>query len=343
MTRLAAPVVPVRRASVGWWLPGAVAPTCDPDAVADILGDLADAVAVVHTTDGLAAAPGGVASLGGPPPSNGYALAAYLPPLRPQDLGDPGFTAAHNVKYPYMTGAMANGIASVELVAAVGRAGMLGSFGAAGLSVGRVSQAIDTLQAALGDRPYCFNLIHSPNEPAHEAAIAGLYLARGVKTVEASAYIDITPAIVRYRVAGVVAGPDGPVATNKVIAKVSRTEVATRFLGPPPPRIVAELVAAKLVTPAQAELAARVPMCDDLTAEADSGGHTDNRPAVTLLPTLIALRDRLAREAGVPSTVRVGLAGGLATPAAVAAAFAMGAAYVVTGECEPGVRRVRVE
>ena len=33
-------------------------------------------------------------------------------------------------------------------------------------------------------------------------------------------------------------------------------------------------------------------MAEDLTAEADSGGHTDNRPAITLLPTMLALRDR---------------------------------------------------
>jgi PfaD family protein len=68
-----------------------------------------------------------------------------------------------------------------------------------------------------------------------------------------------------------------------------------------------------------------------LTGEADSGGHTDNRPAVTLLPTLLALRDRMQAQYRFPTRVRVGLAGGIATPAAVAAAFSMGAAYVVTG------------
>ena len=41
-----------------------------------------------------------------------------------------------------MTGAMANGIGSVEIVEAMGRAGMLGSFGAAGLSLERIAQAI---------------------------------------------------------------------------------------------------------------------------------------------------------------------------------------------------------
>ena len=76
-----------------------------------------------------------------------------------------------------MTGAMANGIGSVEIVEAMGRAGMLGIFGAAGLSLDRIDGGH---RPAAGERsatqPYCFNLIHSPNEPAHEMATAELLL-----------------------------------------------------------------------------------------------------------------------------------------------------------------------
>jgi PfaD family protein len=68
-----------------------------------------------------------------------------------------------------------------------------------------------------------------------------------------------------------------------------------------------------------------------MTAEADSGGHTDNRPALTLLPTFLAVRDEAARRYGYQIPLRVGLGGGIATPEATAAAFAMGAAYVLTG------------
>ena len=58
---------------------------------------------------------GALAVLGGPAPApDCFPLAAYLPPLSPADLGDPGFLAAHRLKYPYMAGAMANGIGSVE-------------------------------------------------------------------------------------------------------------------------------------------------------------------------------------------------------------------------------------
>jgi PfaD family protein len=318
---------------LGWWKPLLAGPTADPVAARDVLGDLRVPVAVVKMPNAIGVAPGGEATVGGTGTlSDAFPLLALLPPLTPDRLGDPGFLADHGLKFPYMTGAMANGIASCDIVEAVGHAGMLGSFGAAGLSVERVTQAIDRMKASLGEKPFAVNLIHSPNEPAHEAAIADLLLRTGVRLVEASAYIDLTPAIVRYRVAGLTRGPDGRVIPrNRVMAKVSRVEVATKFLSPPPARILKELLAAGQITDEQADIAANVPMCDDLTAEADSGGHTDNRPAVTLLPTLLALRDRLHAESVYPGKPRVGLAGGIATPDAVAAAFAMGAGYVVTG------------
>jgi len=49
------------------------------------------------------------------------------------------------------------------------------------------------------------------------------------------------------------------------------------------------------------------------------------------VPLIIAARDRLARSRPYRAPIRVGAAGGLGAPAAIAAAFALGAAYVVTG------------
>ena len=253
-------------------------------------------------------------------------------PLHPENLGDTSFRASHRLRYAYVAGAMANGIASTQLVEAMGRAGLLGFFGAAGLSLERVEAAIDQLAAALPDAPYGFNLIHSPNEPAHEAAVADLYLRRGIRLVEASAYLALTLPLVRYRVSGIARAADGRIVTpNHVIAKVSRVEVATPFFSPPPADMLAELVRTRHISTEQAAWAAQVPVAQDLTAEADSGGHTDNRPLVTLLPTMLALRDRMQAQHGFSQALRVGAAGGLSTPAALAAAFAMGADYVVTG------------
>jgi PfaD family protein len=86
-----------------------------------------------------------------------------------------------------------------------------------------------------------------------------------------------------------------------------------------------------MITETEAKLSESIPMADDLTAEADSGGHTDNRPALSLLPSIIALRNQLSDHFKYRHPPCVGLGGGIATPESAAAAFAMGAAYILTG------------
>src|SRR4051794_38654869 len=260
-------------------------------------------------------------------------VVGYLPACRLENLGDASFCAEHGIVYPYRSGAMANGIGSVEIVEAMGRAGMLGIFGAAGLPPARVEAAIDRLGRTLGHEvAHGFNLIHSPGEPALEAALVALYLRRGVRLVEASAYLELTLPVVRYRVHGLRRDGDGRVvAPNRIIAKLSRVEVAAKFLAPPPAKFLRELVAAGEITPEQAGWAELVPMAGDVTAEADSGGHTDNQPAIVLLPTMLALRDRLQAQHRYEAPPRIGAAGGISTPWSASAALAMGAAYVVAG------------
>jgi len=259
---------------------------------------------------------------------------AYIPPCPLENLGDASFRSLHGARYALMAGAMANGIASVELVEAMCRAGMIGVFGAAGLGVEAVEAAVVDIQRRLGDDApsYGFNLIHSPQEPAIESGAVDVYLRRGVRLVEASAFLDLTLPVVRYRVAGIHRDSRGRVVTpNRIIAKASRVEVATKFLSPPPERFLKELVDRRDITAEQAAMAATIPMADDLTAEADSGGHTDNQPLVALLPTMMALRDRLTAQYGYDRPLRIGAAGGVSTPWAAAGALAMGAAYLVTG------------
>jgi len=317
-------------ATLGRWLADGAEPRSDAETLRTALADLNRPVVLVETASGPAVANGGSVSLA--PGERGHPVLAILPPLSPATLGDPSFCSDHGLRFPYVTGAMANGIASAEVVEAVAAAGMLAFFGAAGLSLERIESALVRLKANLADRKYGFNLIHSPNEQNLESATVDLFLRHALRLVEASAYLDLTPHIVRYRLSGIHLGPNGEVVTpNRVIAKVSRVEVASKFFAPPPERFVRDLVTQNVLTAEQAELAKRVPVAQDLTVEADSGGHTDNRPAVTLLPTMLALRDRLQAQYAYTDPLRVGQGGGIATPASAAAAFAMGAAYVLTG------------
>ena len=261
----------------------------------------------------------------------GEALAVVLPyPI--ERCGDSGFRSFYGTKYAYYAGSMANGIASVPMVIALGKAGFLSSFGAAGLTGKRLETAIQEIQQALPEGPYAFNLIHSPSEDALERNSVEAYLKYHVTTVEASAFIDLTPSIVYYRAAGLSLDPTGRILiTNRVIAKLSRREVAIKFLQPPPPAILAHLVQEGRITELQASLAKNIPMADDITVEGDSGGHTDNRPLVCLIPEMVSLRDEIQEKNHYQTPVRIGAAGGISTPGSALGAYMMGAAYVATG------------
>ncbi len=320
--------------SHGWWEPGDIPPQISPDAIREAVLNVRKPLVLVSVDGQAAIASGGKVTLSADsaPPAGCYPLCAYVPSLLPQNLGDANFKADHNLKYAYVAGAMANGITSVDMVAAAGKAGMLGFFGAAGLTYAQVQAAIDQCEQRLEGRPFGFNLIHSPHDPALELALAKLYHERNVRRISASAYLDLTLPLVYYRVKGIRRNSDGVIeCPNKVIAKVSRVEVARRFLSPPPEKWLRALVEQNLLEADEAELAAHIAMADDISAEADSGGHTDNRPALALLPTMIALRDKIASRHPRAKPVRVGLGGGIATPDSAAAAFAMGAAYILTG------------
>ena len=296
----------------------------DDKAIKAALMDLANPVYIAEKS--------GVPGVANKLSDKGEDVVAFAQSLLPEELGDEAFKKQHNVKYAYHGGAMANGIASVELVIALGQAGFLCSFGAAGLVPDAVEDAIKRIQAALPNGPYAVNVIHAPAEEALERGAVERCLKLGVNTVEASAYLGLTEHIVYYRAAGLSRNSDGSIHIgNKIIAKVSRTEVGRRFMEPAPDKYLNKLLEQGKITAEQAELAKQVPMADDITAEADSGGHTDNRPFVTLLPSILALRDEIQAQYNYPTALRVGAGGGIGTPEAALAAFNMGAAYIVLG------------
>ncbi|WP_405918978.1 PfaD family polyunsaturated fatty acid/polyketide biosynthesis protein [Streptomyces longwoodensis] len=306
---------------------GESGPHTDPAGIYQALADLDRPCFVVRTPSGVGAVSGG-----GPTTGAGVPLLAAAPALPARTLGSPAFLAAHGVGHAYMAGAMAGGIASADLVVALAREGFLASFGAAGLLPETIEKALVRFAAEIPGLPYSVNLIHSPSEERLEREAVELFLRHGVRCVEASAFMNLSPHVVRYRLSGLRRDPSGAVvAEHRLIAKVSRPETAERFMRPAPATLVSALLDQGLITADQADLAKYVPMADDITVEGDSGGHTDRRPLTALLPTILRLRDTVQREHRYPVPIRVGAAGGLGCPTSVAGAFAMGAAYVVTG------------
>ncbi|MFF0669174.1 ACP S-malonyltransferase [Streptomyces tendae] len=258
----------------------------------------------------------------------------------PERLGSAAFRADYGVRYAYLAGSMYKGIASTELVARMARAGLLGYFGTGGLRTERIEAAIATLRAELGpDGGFGMNLLHALHDPPLEEATVRLFLRHRVRFVEASGFTQPTRALVLYRLSG--AHRDGTgraVAPNRLLAKVSRPEVATAFMEPAPEALVRGLLAEGLLTAAEAEAGRALPLAGEVCAEADSAGHTDAAVAYTLMPATTGLRDRIVAERGYPDGIRVGAAGGLGAPESLAAAFVLGADFVVTGsvnQCTP--------
>lgn len=264
---------------------------------------------------------------------------AFSTRLDASQLGSKEFRQAHGVRLAYVAGAMYKGIASVELVSAMANADLLSFYGSGGMSLESVQAAVRQIQHNAPDKPFGVNLLHSPELPAAEMALVDLLLDHQVRAVEASAFMDLSLAIVRYRLAGAYLQPDGTVTSrHAVLAKVSRLEVAERFLSPAPQKIVTLLVEQGFITAEQAKLADRLPVASDVTVEADSAGHTDMGVMVTLLPAIMALRDETQKNHQYDVVPRVGAAGGIGTPQAAAAAFVLGADYILTGslnQCTP--------
>lgn len=259
-------------------------------------------------------------------------IKAFAPAVEPGNLGDSAFKKRHGLKYPYIAGAMANGITSAAMVKTMAENGMIGFLGAGGLSIEKIEEHIIDLKTSLKEKPFGFNLIHSLGDPDHEMATVALYLKHGINLISAAAFMRMTPALVYYRVKGLHTDDRGDiVAPHKIIAKVSRVEIARQFFSPPPEKLIQILLDQNLITQKEADLSRHIPMAQDLTAEADSGGHTDNRPALTLLPTMMALKNEFMTLHNYKEPLCVGLAGGISTPQSAAAAFGMGAAYILTG------------
>lgn len=250
-----------------------------------------------------------------------------------ESLGNAAFKKEHNLKYAYVSGSMYKGISSEELIVKMARANLLGFYGTGGIHLDRIETAIQAIQNRLKDgQVFGMNLLYHPNDPELEERTVDLFLKYNVRRVEASAYMDIRPSLVRYRLKGLRRNSNGKVLTeNKIMAKVSRPEVARAFLSPAPAQIVKRLLMENKITEKEAEAADNMPMADDLCAESDSAGHTDQGVAFTLIPTIVRLRDAVKAQYGYEKFVRVGSAGGIGTPEAAAAAFILGADFILTG------------
>ena len=240
------------------------------------------------------------------------------------------FTSRFNTKFPYMAGAMAKGISSKQMLTELSDSGFLGIFGSAGLSNEKIINTAKELKS--NKINFGVNLINIPGNQENEINLILDLIKNGVDKISAGAYIKLTPGLVLFRVKGLKKDANGKIyIKNNLIAKLSRKEIAKRFMSPPPARIIKNLLDRKLITKEEALLAESIPMTSSIIAEADSGGHTDKQPAISLLPEILYLRDKMKNQYDKAISICIGLGGGIATPESALAAFSMGADFIVTG------------
>ena len=266
--------------------------------------------------------------------SHTFHTVGFLPALYPERLGSPRFSSVHGTRFPYIVGAMANGIATSTMVIEAAKIGCIGFFGAAGLPHDRVLHNIQHIQSELNAHQINWgsNLIHSPHEPGLEEKVTEIYLNNRVYRISASAYLKLNNNIVHYACKGLHVNPEGKIIRrNYIFAKISRLEVAKQFMSPAPDEILQSLLQQGKISPQEAQLAKHIPVAQDITIESDSGGHTDNRPLSALFSSIQTLAKQIFDKHKYQEPIRLGAAGGIGTPASAAAAFSLGASYILTG------------
>lgn len=255
------------------------------------------------------------------------------PAVTASSLGSSEFKKDYNLKYAYLAGGMYRGIASQEMIVKLAKSGLMGFLGTGGMSMRQVEENLVYIQSQISPgQAYGVNLVHNWKNPENDNSLIELLLQLNVQHLEAAAFLNVTTSLVRFRAKGLYRDASGEgIARNKIIAKVSRPEVAEAFLSPAPDLILQNLVEEHLITRQEAELARELPMADDICVEADSAGHTDSGVANKLMPAMIRLRDDMMAKYHYRKQVRIGSAGGIGTPEAALAAFMLGADFILTG------------
>ncbi|WP_326984327.1 PfaD family polyunsaturated fatty acid/polyketide biosynthesis protein [Chryseobacterium sp. MYb264] len=255
-----------------------------------------------------------------------------IPKVNISDLGSKSYQKRYHTTSSYAAGGMYKGVSSSDLVIALGKNSMMSYLGSGGLPLQKVEMEIVRIQKELGaDLPFGINIVYNIYNSDREKEMIDLCLKYGVRNIEAAAYMSVTPQLVKFRLNGLKKTDHTIMAENNIQAKVSIPEIAIQFMKPAPENIVMDLYRKGEISKEEMEYAKYVPVASDICVEADSGGHTDRGILSILLPAVIKLRDEFCEKYNYPEIIHIGAAGGIGNPESAAAAFILGADYIVTG------------
>lgn len=246
-------------------------------------------------------------------------------------LGNESFLKDYKTILPYYVGGLYKGVTSSDMICTLSRAGILGFFGTGGLQLEKIEKGLLQFKNELDDSlPYGVSITHQINSSETEDQIVNLLLQYGISVIEAVGYMNVTSSLAKYRIKGLREKNGRIVSNHRLIAKVTRPEVAEAFLSPVPQNMIETLLQSKAITEKEAEWARHVPMCDDLCVLVDSGFLIDGGGAFSLLPAIKQVKERKENSNSWIRGIRVGVSGGIGSPQAIAGAFLLGADFVST-------------
>ncbi|KJK59192.1 hypothetical protein UK12_05775 [Saccharothrix sp. ST-888] len=253
-----------------------------------------------------------------------------VPTITPERLGAASFRARYGLRRAYLVGSAGTGVGSAGLVEALGRAGLMGFHdirpGTAGSGApvgGTVPGGAVAGGALLGGVPL--------GRSGAEAATVDALLGQGVDRVESDHPLGPSRELVRFRCSGAHLDASGrPTAVRHVLARVHGPDHAAAFLSPPADAVLDALVRDGDLTDEEAAAGRRLPVACDVWTDAGSGWRTHTADTGQLLCSVRRVAEQAAVAHGYREPLHVGVGSGVGGPESAAAAFALGADFVVT-------------
>ncbi|WP_051378781.1 ACP S-malonyltransferase [Derxia gummosa] len=251
------------------------------------------------------------------------------------------FEQAWRCASPIVAGGLGGDVAPSRMLAGLVGAGCLAFAGSDGVEPALLAVRLRAARELAGpDAPgrLGLNLVCDGSAPEREAALWRIAADLGIDAVELGGAPEPSPELLAFR----AAAP----GRHQVLVKLRDVASARAFLAPPSAALVAAAAglpttanaagtaatAATAATPAPpAGLAAlaTLPLADAICLDCSDWRTAPADRADRSFAALVALRDA-AVAAGLPR-LPLGLAGGIATPADIAAARALGADFVLVG------------
>lgn len=250
------------------------------------------------------------------------------------------FCNKYGLKYPFVGGSMDHGISGKQLVSEMAKAGCLAFLSSTGLTFDQIHEEIlETREMLTSKQFFGVNISYNPGNWIREDRMANLLIELDVPVVEASSYLTLTKELVKYKVSGLFKDENGEISSShRVIAKVTRPDIAELFLLPIPNDLLKKLRDAGEITEEQFHMGAEISVADDICVVGDQAGPTDNSNLLSCFPVIKQWKEENQKTNPWLSRCNLGVAGGIGTKDAVKAVFTLGADFILAGSvllCTP--------